>query len=45
MARMIADSKKVKLSGEMKPCRVAKKSRRSAEHGADGEGGEFGSVP
>ena len=26
MARMIADSMKVKLSGEMKPCRVAKKA-------------------
>ncbi len=34
---------KVKLSGLMKPWRVAKKlPGQAAEHGADGEGGELG---
>ena len=42
IARMIADSMKVKLSGLMKPWRVAKKrAGEAAEHGADGEGREL----
>ena len=36
IARMIADSMKVKLSGLMKPCRAAKNEpAKPREHGAD----------
>jgi hypothetical protein len=42
MARMIADSMKVKLSGEMNPCaRGEERAGEAAEHGADSEGGQF----
>ena len=43
MARISADSLKVKDSGLMKPCRVAKNDAgEAAEHRADREGGELG---
>ena len=43
IARMMADSMKVKISGLMKPWRVAKKvPAKPAEHRADGERGELG---
>ena len=43
MARMIADSRKVKHSGLTKPCRDGEeRAGEAAEHGADGEGGELG---
>ena len=41
--RMVADSRKVKDSGEMKPWRVGEeRAGEAGEHRAHGEGGELG---
>jgi len=43
MATMVADSRKVKDSGEMNPCRAAKNDpAKPAKHRAHREGGELG---